>query len=152
MKSKELGFTLIEVLVSVAIIGLLAAIAIPEFKSYKARAYESTAIADLKNATIAMEAHYIDNNDSYASCGNRTTCTSLLPGFTLSEHTGLLINVTDDDESQSYVAVTCTTRGFVNNRGLLNSFLIDEKGFFEKNSFKENRIRDPNLCKLRATN
>ena len=58
----EGGFTLIELLVVIAIIGILAAIAIPQFSAYRERAYKSEAQSDLKNAAIAMEAYFVDNN------------------------------------------------------------------------------------------
>lgn len=55
------GFTLIELLIVVAIIGILAAIAIPQFSSYRAKAYNSAAQSDLKNMKTALEAFYADN-------------------------------------------------------------------------------------------
>lgn len=55
------GFTLIELLIVVAIIGILAAIAIPQFSSYRAKAYNSAAQSDLKNAKTALEAFFADN-------------------------------------------------------------------------------------------
>jgi type IV pilus assembly protein PilA len=55
------GFTLIELLIVVAIIGILAAIAIPQFSSYRAKAYNSAAQSDLKNFKTAMEAYFADN-------------------------------------------------------------------------------------------
>lgn len=59
--SKEAGFTLIELLIVVAIIGILAAIAIPQFASYRAKAYNSTALSDLKLAKTIVEAYFSDN-------------------------------------------------------------------------------------------
>jgi len=55
------GFTLIELLIVVAIIGILAAIAIPQFSAYRAKAYNSAATSDLKNAKTTLESYYADN-------------------------------------------------------------------------------------------
>jgi len=55
------GFTLIELLIVVAIIGILAAIAIPQFSSYRQKAYNSAALSDLKNSKTALESFYADN-------------------------------------------------------------------------------------------
>ncbi|GFO64382.1 type IV pilin protein [Geomonas paludis] len=54
------GFTLIELLIVVAIIGILAAIAIPQFSAYRAKAYNSAANSDLKNLKTGMEAYMAD--------------------------------------------------------------------------------------------
>jgi type IV pilus assembly protein PilA len=55
------GFTLIELLIVVAIIGILAAIAIPQFSAYRAKAYNSASNSDLKNVKTGMEAFMADN-------------------------------------------------------------------------------------------
>lgn len=51
------GFTLIELLIVVAIIGILAAVAIPQFSAYRAKAYNSASNADLKNIKTGMESY-----------------------------------------------------------------------------------------------
>lgn len=54
------GFTLIELLIVVVIIGILAAIAIPQFASTKEKAFDSAAKSDLRNMMTAQEAYFSD--------------------------------------------------------------------------------------------
>jgi len=69
MKKNQKGFTLIELLVVIAIIGILAAIAIPQFKSYRQRGFDAGARSDLRNAAVAEEAYFVDG-DSYRTCAD----------------------------------------------------------------------------------
>jgi type IV pilus assembly protein PilA len=52
------GFTLIEILVVVAVIGLLVAIAIPQFMNYRRQGVDAQMKSDLRNAAVAVESYY----------------------------------------------------------------------------------------------
>lgn len=66
------GFTLIELLIVVVIIGILAAIAIPQFSSTKEKAYDAAAKSDLRNLMTAEEGHFA----TYGQYANNITTSS----------------------------------------------------------------------------
>ena len=70
--SKNRGFSLIELLVTVAIVGILASIAVAEFNIYRRTANDTLAINALHNAVLSFEAGYIDSPWSKVGVGNRS--------------------------------------------------------------------------------
>ncbi|MBI9084526.1 MAG: prepilin-type N-terminal cleavage/methylation domain-containing protein [Desulfobacterales bacterium] len=92
--SNEKGFTLIELMIVIAIIGILAAIAIPNFVSYRQRSYNAAAQSDMKNMMTAQEAYFVDN-ETYRTVANTTGSASLPPGgLSLSKSVNLAITGT----------------------------------------------------------
>ena len=83
MMRNEKGFTLIELLVVVAIIGILAAIAIPQFSEYRKQGYNARASSDLPNLATAEEA-YFAANAIYQDDVNNLTGFKKSPGVTIS--------------------------------------------------------------------
>jgi len=58
---KRQGFTLVELLIVVVIIGILAAIAIPQISSYRIRGHNSSAVTDLRTFKTVLETYFVDN-------------------------------------------------------------------------------------------
>ena len=67
MKKLQKGFTLIELMIVVAIIGLLAALAIPNFIRFQARSKQSEVKANLKGLFTAERSYY-QEKDTYSGC------------------------------------------------------------------------------------
>ena len=83
MKRMQQGFTLIELMIVVAIIGILAAIAIPQYQDYTIRAKVASAITSLNNLKTAVALCSQENGGVLTSCDTTTAAVpTQIPAFT----------------------------------------------------------------------
>ena len=80
------GFTLLELIMVIAVIGILATIAIPQFIDYQKRSFNEVARIALRNAAVAQEAYYLDTNTYTGQIGDLTS-----RGYTTSDNVTLSI-------------------------------------------------------------
>jgi prepilin-type N-terminal cleavage/methylation domain-containing protein len=122
MKRLEHGFTLLELMVVIVVIGILASIAIRQITVYQARAFNSRAETDLRNAVAAQEAYYADN-EHYTACAN-SECEIVLGTFRLSDGIQLMLEV--DSEGDGFQGEAYHPRGdkryrFDSDSGVVNA-------------------------------
>lgn len=66
MRPANRGFTLVELLIVIVIIGILATVAIPKYAKVKEKGYTATLKSDLRNLVTSQESYFADHN-TYAT-------------------------------------------------------------------------------------
>lgn len=122
-EGRENGFTLIEILVTVIMVGILSSIAIPIFNVQKKKAIHASLVADVKNAGFVMQDALIFSDDPYSM---------LLPNFFVSQDTNV-IQVNHMQSSADFFCIIGT-----------NETYPDMFVYFD--SAKGGMLNDPEAC------
>lgn len=125
---RELGFTITELLMCIAVIGALAALALPEYSQYRTRAFDLRAKADLKSAIAGQETLVAGGGD-YVACSN-AECTVALPAFMLSP--GVRLSMAPARDGNTFAAQASHLQGAV------SYFFDSAEGIFHE--------EDPNVA------
>lgn len=96
-KEGKKGFTLIELMIVIAIIGILAAIAIPQFVTYRQKGYNAGAKAELKSFYTACQAYF-------AAYGTATDCDLNTIADTFSQTANVIITTAPNQDMRNATA------------------------------------------------
>ena len=94
---KSRGFTVLELLVAIGILGILIAFAIPQYLAYRRNAFIAGVKSDLKNASIVQEVYFTETG-----IYTQSLATLLTSGFRQTKNVS--ISITSDGSSYSLIA------------------------------------------------
>jgi len=130
LQKKQRAFTLIEVMIVVAIVAILAAVALPSYSDYVLRSKLTEAFNALSDARVKMEQSYQDNR-RYAKTASGTDCPDLVANYSTSSALkyftiGCAVTVATATVDEGY---TITATGVAGSPTALFIYAIDNKNY-----------------------
>lgn len=140
---RQIGFTLIEVMIVVAIIGILASVAYPSYTDYVRRGQVTEAFTQLSTWRTKMEQYYQDNRNygTDGVCAADASANSW-NGFAATEHFTYACATTDSDQKFTITATGST------GAATGNDFSIDHEGKPKTVKFKGTDVSPAAECWL----
>ncbi len=127
MLKRQRGFSLTELVVTVAIAGILSAIAIPTYRNYVLRANRADATSALLRLAGNQERFYLANN-RYADDGEMADAPPAGLGIAGTERGFYELTIASDDLATGYTATATAAAGGQEGDDACGSFTVDERG------------------------
>lgn len=143
-KQKQLAFTLVELMITIAIVGILAAVAVPSYTRYTAESFRADVLGEIAVVAAAEDAHFADFSEYTTSMQLLGYSDTTTPTIYEVDSGRFNISVTLPDADSYLVTATASTEQekFDSSCAKITLSSIGRKGAIDKNG----NVVDSDLC------